>query len=113
MSYWRTRTFTIASGQTTSGEVDLGEGAPVGAAVETPSALTGAHLAVHAAPAGGGTFKPMYADSAAVSLAIGTSRVVAFGGAELDALSAARYVKFVSDASEGAARSFTLYLRYA
>jgi hypothetical protein len=111
MGYLRSKAFAIANGGTTSGVVDLGGSAPEYIAIETPAALTGTALAVHTSPTPTGTFKPLYADGDAVSIAIGTSRVIGICGAEADALMACRYVKFVSNAAEGAARAFTLHQR--
>ena len=112
MGYVRSVNFTIANGQTTSGQVDLGDGALIGAAVGSPAAITGANMSVTVAPIAGGTFNPLRVVGANVSIAIAANTVEAFSGADMDALSAARFVKFVSDAAEGAERSFTAYLRY-
>jgi len=110
MLYPEAKTATIASGQTTSGAVCIGR--RILAAIQTPAALTGSALAIHASTTESGTYAPVYdSDGVAVSVAAAASRFIGLSQGEADATYGALWVKLVSNASEGADRSFTLSLR--
>lgn len=99
-------TATIASGQTVGAAVDL-----LGmylVAFVTPAALTGATFTFQAS-ADNATFAPLYAaNGSAYSIPVGTSRYIQVPPPDFAGI---RYLKFVSNLSEGADRSLTLLVR--
>jgi hypothetical protein len=99
------KTVVIASGQTKSASVRVGDGVPV--AIITPAALTGTSLTFEAAD--GDTFLPLYdAYGNVVTVQIGTSRMIAVEGINFVG---AKDLKLVSSAAEGADRTFQLLIR--
>lgn len=98
---------TIASGQTTSGEIAMPAGASL-VGIITPSALTGTAFTFTAALISGGTFVPVYDESTAYSLTVGTSRYIAVKPATFAGI---RFFKVVSGSSEGGDRALTLVVR--
>jgi len=93
----------IASGQTTSGEIDLKGGAIVG--LITPSALTSTTVTFTASEKEGGTFVAVY-DSAGnqISIAVAASQAIGLSGADADALAPWSVIKLVGGSAEGAER---------
>jgi hypothetical protein len=105
--YQVTKQVTIANGATTSGEVDLGQTSVV--ALLMPADFTGTAITFLSAEAAGGTFRT-------VTNADGTDySVVVAGGVHValdpSALCGVRFLKLVSDAAEGGARTVILATR--
>lgn len=100
-------TATIASGQTTSPEVDLGGSTLVG--LFMPAAFTGTAITFTTAATTGGTFVAVYDSSGnAISATVSTSRYVALSPTTFAGL---RFIKLVSGSSEGGNRTITLATR--
>mgnify|MGYP001575742486 CR=1 FL=1 len=99
---------TIAASATTSSEVDL-EGFPVISLV-VPTITTGT-ISFQAATASGGTFYAVKGeDLVAFDIDSGTGALVVSAD-DLTALSACRYVKLVTSATQAATRTFTFLLK--
>lgn len=102
------KTASIASGQTTSGEIDLGGCALVG--VFMPAAFTGTTLKIQTAPASGGTFVTLQDGAGSdYSLTVAASKYVPVSN--LAIVAGMRFIKFVSGSSEAADRTITLATR--
>lgn len=101
----RAATCTIASGQTVSNAIDLGEMVVVG--IQTPSALTGTAFTFQASY-DNVTFCAVTTTSAAYSITVAASKYVVVPPADLAGV---RYLKVVSGSSEGADRDVVLLLR--
>lgn len=101
-------TVTIASGQTTSGEVDL-TGCDL-CGIFMPAAFTGTTLKIQAASAPGGTFVTVQ-DGAGndYTLTVAASKYIPISN--LAIVSGLRFIKFVSGSSEAADRALTLAAR--
>ena len=95
---------TWAQGDTASSTVFVGADSLTG--LDLPAAIDGTTLAVQAALTAGGTFKPLY-DSTGAAVTVG---VVAGARVALlpDAIRGQLYIRFVSDASQSAARAASL-----
>ncbi len=101
------RTVTIANGQTTSDSVPIGDGVPVG--LKMPAAFTGVSITFQGSVDEGATFSPLYDSSgAAVTVTVGTSRLIALEAVNLVACT---HIKLVSSGAEGADRTLTLIMR--
>lgn len=101
------KTAVIASGQTTSGAIDLVGTALVG--LFMPSAFTGTAVTFTAAATLTGTYLAVTdSTGAAVSATVAASKYVALSPTTFAGL---RYVKLVSGSSEGADRTITLATR--
>jgi len=98
---------TIASGQTTSGEIDLYGCTLCG--LFMPAAFTGTTIKISASPTSGGTFLPVQSSGADYSLTVAASKYVPIEN--LSIIAGVRYIKLVSGSSEGADRSITLATR--
>ena len=96
----------IANGQTVSAAFQLG-GRRIGA-IRTPAALTGVALTFQASDAEGGTYLPVWADAAAVSLVVAPSRHIALTLDESNALASCDWVKLVSGSAEAAERTLSV-----
>lgn len=100
------RTVTIANAGTVSDALELNQATLLG--VITPAALTGTEMSFQVS-ADGTTYVALYDGSGlAYSVYVGTSRAVPLDGA---AFMGWRFVKVVSNAAEGGARSITLVAR--
>jgi hypothetical protein len=99
---------TIASGQTTSGEIALGGTVPAG--VFLPAAFTGTALSFQASPVSGGTYGALQSAGTTSSLACAAGVYV---GVDRNVFSGVRFLKIVSNASEAAQRTLTLATRPA
>lgn len=99
---------SIASGQTTSAEIDLLGTALCG--IFMPAAFTGTTIKISAASASGGTFVTV-TDGAGTdySLTVAASKYVPVSN--LAIVSGLRFIKLISGSSEGADRSLTLAVR--
>lgn len=98
---------TIASGATTSNELDIQSALFV--AIQMPAAITGATFKVHASNVGGGTFAEVVDDAgAAISITATAAKNIGLQSAVMAKLSAFRFIKLVSASAEGATRSFNL-----
>ncbi|MBP3958343.1 hypothetical protein J8F10_24100 [Gemmata sp. G18] len=100
-------TATIASGQTTSAEIDL-TGADL-CGLFMPAAFTGTTIKIQAAPASGGTFVTVQSGGADYALPVAASKYVPIEN--LAVVAGLRFIKLVSGSSEGADRSITLAVR--
>lgn len=99
---------TIASGQTTSGEIDLKGGAMVG--IITPSALTSTTMTFTASDKEGGTFVPVYdSEGNQINITVAASQAIALTGVDADALAPWSVIKLVGGSAEGADR--TIYVK--
>lgn len=74
-------------------------------AVETPGTITGTAMALHGASTEGSTFKPLIDAGGAVSESTSADQIVIFGE-----VVATPWMKLVSNANEGAARTYRVYL---
>ena len=101
-------TATIASGQTTSGEIDLSGTTLCGFIL--PAALTGTALSLQMTNVSGGTYVAVQ-DGTGVSLSVAVTAGVYVPITNLAVTAGLRFVKVVSNASEGAARSIILVTR--
>lgn len=101
-------TATIASGQTTSAEIDLSGTTLCGFIL--PSALTGTALGLQMTNVSGGTYVTAQ-DGTGVSLSVAVAAGVYVPITNLAVTAGLRFVKVVSNASEAAARSIVLVTR--
>jgi hypothetical protein len=102
-----TRPVTIASGQTTSAAVAIGDGVPVG--LQTPAALTGTAITFQGSCDDGATYAPLYDSSGSVvSITVSTSRLIAIEGLYFVPCT---HIKLVSGSSEAADRALVLVMR--
>lgn len=98
----------IASGQTTSGEIDLGGVDPCGFFI--PASFTGSSLSFLAAPSSGGTYSPVRDGSGALyTVAISASSYIVLP--DIVVLAGVRWLKLVSSAAEAADRSVVIAAR--
>lgn len=105
-----TRTVTIASGETTSSVVGIGDYTIAG--VHLGAALTGATIGFAAAPTSGGSFQTVKdSDGNTISLASNAAGALGLSGAEADALAPWQWIKIVSASAEAADRTITLALK--
>lgn len=105
-----TRTVQILSGQTTSAAFEIKEYMLAG--VLTPDALTGTALTFQGAVVEAGDYEDVYdSDGNQVSLAAAANRAIGVSGSEADALAPWQVLKLVSNASEGANRTFYVALK--
>jgi hypothetical protein len=98
---------TIASGQTTSAEIDLLGGTLVG--ILFPAAMTGSTLKIQVASASGGTFETLQKDEVGggdYTITVSAGKAVPL--TNLAVLKGWRFIKLVSGSSEGADRILTL-----
>jgi hypothetical protein len=103
---YRTYNVTIASGQTTSGAIDL-EGYEVHA-ISLPSAFTGTSITFQGS-LDGTTYQAIYnTANTQMSMSVTQNRLYKVEPADLSGL---RYLKLVSGSSEGADRAITLLAR--
>ncbi len=100
-------TATIASGQTTSGEIDLAGCDLCG--LFMPASFTGTTIKIQAAPASGGTFVTVQQGGIDYTLAVAASKYVPVEN--LAVVAGLRFIKLVSGSSEGADRTITLAAR--
>ena len=96
----------IASGQTTSAAIDLGDQIIVG--IQIPSAFTGVALTFQAAYDNATFVAVTDKSGAAYSVTVAASKYVSLSPLDLAGV---RYVKFVSGASEGADRTIGVITR--
>lgn len=101
-------TATIAITETASNAISLNGMTPVG--FEMPAAFTGTAVAIHAADAVDGTYKPIYIalGATALSYAVAASRYIAIDPTQLQG---AQFIKLVSGSAEAAARSLILTMK--
>ena len=98
---------TIASGATTSNELDVG--AALFIAVQMPAAFTGATFTFHGSNEAGGTYAEIVDDAgAAISVTATDAKNIGLSSAIMAKLSAFRFLKIVSAGAEAAARTFKL-----
>lgn len=101
-------TAVIASGQTTSGEIDLAGCDLCG--LFMPASFTGTTIKIQAAPASGGTFVTVQDGAGSdYSLAVAASKYIPVSN--LAIVAGLRFIKLVSGSSEGADRTITLAAR--
>ncbi len=98
---------TIANGGTVSGEIDLqGRGVVM---LILPAAFTGTAITFQSSTTSGGTFQAVYSvANAAMSVTVTQGRNYGIDPADL---LGARFLKLVSNAAEGAARTITIVTR--
>lgn len=102
------QTAVIASGQTTSGAVDLSGCTLCG--LFMPSSFTGTSIKIQAATASDGTFVTVQDGAGAdYSLTVSTSKYVPVSN--LAIVAGLRFIKLVSGSSEGADRTISLAVR--
>lgn len=103
------KTVTILNGQTTSGEVDIGEFLIT--AIHMPGTFTGTSIKFTVAEASGGTFQSLYLDNGTeVDLTVAASRVVGIVGDNAAALAPCRFFKLVAS-SQGQDSPMKLLLK--
>lgn len=100
------KSVTIASGQQTSGAVDLSGCVLVG--LDMPSAFTGTTVTFTVSSSQSGTYKTLYKDGANVSVTVTASRQVVLQPADFAGV---RFLKVVSGSAEAAERTITLVTR--
>ena len=100
-------TATIASGQTTSGEIDLAGCDLCG--LFMPASFTGTTVKIQAAPASGGTFVTVQQGGVDYALTVAASKYVPIEN--LAVVAGLRFIKLVSGSSEAADRTITLAAR--
>lgn len=101
------RSVTIANAADTSDAELLGMATLLG--VYTPAALTGTALTFEACATSGGTFVPVYdGEGAEYSIPVGVSQ---YNPVRSDIFLGVNYVKVVSNAAEGGARTITLAVK--
>lgn len=105
MSRVTTHDLTIASGASTSSSVEIDDRLPVG--LQMPSALTGTSYSVQVSY-DGTTFATLYASGSAVSITHTNSAIERLVPADF---AMAKHIRFVSDGTEGAGRTLTLWVR--
>lgn len=101
-------TVSIPAAGSTSAAFRLG-GQRIGA-IRTPAALTGVALTFTASDTEAGTYLPVWADAAAVSVTVAPSRHIGLTVEESNALASCDYVKIVSGAVEAAQRDFSVII---
>lgn len=109
----KTKTATIASGQSLSAEVDVEDYAIY--AIEMPTAWTAANLTFQAASASGGTFRDLYGDAGSeVAVVVAADQMIGLDASGPE-LVGARFLKIRSGTSaapvnQTAERTLTLLL---
>ena len=102
-------TTTIANGGTTSSVVPIARQQRVVGVVFGP--MTGTAVTVTASTTSGGTYYPLSALNTAVSFTVdGTGKYIGFNADTANAFEAAQFIKFVSNGTEGSARTITVLL---
>lgn len=102
----RIRTFTISASGTQSESIHTGGAAF--ASLEVPAAITGATFTIEGRHATDGTWRAITAsDGTAVTITLAASKLVRFP----DAAFPAQQLRIVSDQTEAAERTFTIYLQ--
>lgn len=96
-------TATIANGGTTTAAIDLG-GRKL-SSITTPAAFTGTAIAVHASDTFDGTYAVITTEDGAVSITVAAAGVYALDD---ELFKRYRFIKLVSNAAEGAARTLKL-----
>lgn len=96
----------IASGQTSSGAVDLQGTTLVG--IQLPATFTGTALTFTAATAIGGTYQAVYSSGSAYSVTVAQGKFIAL---DPSVFAGIRFIKIVSGSSEGGARTLELATR--
>ena len=94
---------TIASGQTTSDELNIG-GASSGVVIELPAAMTGTSIAIHGS-VDGTNFSPIYNDGFALSITFVASSIQVISPSKMLGIDK---IRLVSSGAEGATRSFNV-----
>jgi len=104
-----TKTATIANSNTTSDVVSCSKGLTL-VGIYMPAALTGANFSFTACDTANGTYVPVYDTEGAAqySIAFGASRYIPVDPA---VFAGVRFLKIVSDATEGGSRSIKLACR--
>lgn len=100
-------TATIASGQTTSNEIDLSGCSLAG--LHMPAAFTGTTLKIIASPTTGGTFQNVISAGSDYILAVAAGKYVPIEN--LAIVAGLRFIKLVSGSGEAADRNITLAVR--
>jgi hypothetical protein len=104
------RTATIAETEDTSNAIPLRGRMVVG--FRMPSAFTGSTITFEGSELVDGTYVPIRdSDGNAVSATVAASVFVGLSGSEADAVSAAPFVKFVSDQAEAAEREIAVVMK--
>ena len=94
------RTADIALGETTSQAIPLRRRMVVG--LRIPATIEGTAITFLGSEAFGGTYAAIYdSDGTQVSVAVAASRFIGLAGVEADAVSAAPFIKLVSNAAGG------------
>lgn len=102
------QTATIASGQTTSAEIDLGGGVTL-AGLIMPSSFTGTSIKIQMANASGGTYVTVQSLGSDYQLTVAGGKYVPIENLAITA--ALRWIKLVSGSSEAADRTIILATR--
>lgn len=97
---------TIANGATTSGAVDLTGTTLVG--LHMPAAFTATAVTFTVAESAGGTYRTLYSAGADVTITVAAAKYVAL---DPSVFAGARFIRIVSGAAEGAARTIILATR--
>lgn len=106
----RQDSIAIASGQTTSAAIRMGD--YVIAGLIAPGALTSTTGTFYACATQNGTFCPIYdSDGNAIIFTLSTNRAVGISGAEADAIAGFPWIKLVLSNPEGADRVLDLCLK--
>lgn len=106
--YPKSTTVTIASGQTTSAEVDLGRYTLVG--IQFPSTFDGTTLTLQMAPSSGGTFTTVQTAGSDYTITSAASKYHSIDNLAVTA--GLRYIKLVAGSAQAATDSvLTLQLR--
>lgn len=104
------RTLTIASGQTDSEKISVGDYTVMGVFLD--AALTGATCSFKAAPRRGDTFRAVKdSDGNTVSFASNAAAAIGLSGSECDAVAPWQWIQVVSASAEGADRTIVLVLK--
>lgn len=99
------KTATIASGQTVGAAFCIGAHVPV--SIRIPGTITGANLSFQGSH-DNSTYQAIYSGASAYSVPMTASKDVALDASKFAGY---RYLKLVSDAAEGADRTFTVFCR--
>lgn len=108
MSY-ASRTANVASGQTTSEAIHIGD--HVLAGIQTPGTLTSTAMTFLGSTTQTGTYAPIYRNDTAISLTVAASRFIELDDVDVGVIWAAPWIKLVCGSAEGGARVFNLALK--